>query len=57
MLLKPETPFQSAGHKIYFERFLNSYLYMDSDRKPARIDLSQPEWTFSGAGWEQFCCC
>jgi len=27
---------------------------MDSDRKPAGNDLSQPEWTFSGDEIEQY---
>jgi hypothetical protein len=27
---------------------------VDSDRKPTRIDLGQPEWIFPGVGWEQF---
>jgi hypothetical protein len=27
---------------------------MDLERKPARIALSQPEWTFSGDEIEQF---
>jgi len=30
---------------------------MDSDRKPARIDLSQPEWTFPGDGVSNFDAC
>jgi hypothetical protein len=29
-------------------------LSMDSDRKPARIVLSQPEWTFSDNALEQY---
>ena len=50
MLSIPDTPFQRVGHKVY----LNPYTFaIGSDRKPAIIDLSQPEWTFSDNEFKQ----
>jgi hypothetical protein len=59
MLSMPASaPQITPAEKIFFlfllSVFQNPYLSMDSKRKPATIDLSQPEWTFSDNALEQY---